>query len=455
MAWWAALVAGIADGTMGAPEHSTTVKFFKVEVPDDELTLWTHQPSSKPRPHANRHRPRRHQDRRHRARRRRRERRAQRVATPARLRRRRSTRSRARRATLETQRGATRSGRRRHSRRDRRRDRPRQERQLDVAERPAASRDDLERALGRAGAASPTTPTASRSPRPPTARRRRRRRLRRHPRHRRRRRRRGRGAVARRAATRIAGEWGHNRCPGHVPTSARARRATAASAAASRRFSPAPASRATIGDAAGAIDTRRRRSSPRPRRRRRGRRAWRATTTGSRARWRRSSTCSTRTSSCSAAACRTCRGSPRRRGAACRATCSLIASPRASSAKRHGDSSGVRGAAWLWPQEAPDVGAARVPAVEKSFSRRLISAKWLFVPGSERASSRTPPSPDRGCVCRGPGAWRRTPRPLTDRGATPPPCSLEKLRESSDVPAGFREDAGAHFLSACSSSSRE
>ena len=95
---------------------------------------------------------------------------------------------------------------------------------------------------------------------------------------------------------------------------------------------------------------RRRRDRRQRRRRRRGRaRVGRdATSAVSPAGSRRSSTCSIPTRSCSAAACRTSPGST----SGCRgcgpSSFSPTRSSRGSSRAVHGDSSGVRGAAWLW-----------------------------------------------------------------------------------------------------------
>ena len=128
-------------------------------------------------------------------------------------------------------------------------------------------------------------------------------------------------------------------------------RVTAAGAGASRRSCPAPVWRATTSarpasrmQQRGDRRARGRRRCGRPRRRSAGtRRGWRA-------RWRASSTCSIPMSSCSAAACRSSTACTRTCPRSGRRGCSPTASTRGWSPPRHGDASGVRGAAWLWPR---------------------------------------------------------------------------------------------------------
>ena len=148
----------------------------------------------------------------------------------------------------------------------------------------------------------------------------------------------------------IAGEWGHNRLPRPLPDEVPGPAcycghhgcietylsgpglARDHEAATGRAVEPAEIARRADGG---------RRRGDRPRSS--------ATRTGWRARLRASSTCSIPTSSCWAAACRTSRGST----SACpRVWSRYVFSDRVDTRlvpPVHGDSSGVRGAAWLWP----------------------------------------------------------------------------------------------------------
>ena len=257
----------------------------------------------------------------------------------------------------EAELGRCRDGRRRHSRGDLASHRPGQERQLDVAHRPAACGGPVRAASGgRCGW--PTTPTALRCRRPWTA-----------PvpvldtvfgvilgtgvgggivvggrvldgRER------GGGRVGPQPASRDARR--HRR----RTSSGRGRRAIAAVSGCIETFLSGPGLARDFQQHSG------RRLSPADvvasasRRRRRGRGlSGVATRIGWRAAWRRSSTCWIPTSSCWAAACRTCtrlyENVPRlwSRYVFSDAIVTRLVPP------VHGDSSGVRGAAWLWPAE--------------------------------------------------------------------------------------------------------
>ena len=253
--------------------------------------------------------------------------------------------------------------RRRHSRARSRRHRPRQERQFRLADRHGRSLDDLERRLDRdvriandanCFAVSEAADGAAAGADG---------RVRRHHRHRHRRR--GSSYVGRcwPAPTPSRASGATTRCPGRTTTSGPGRRVTAAGAAASRRFSQgpgwprdssraAPASDCTPPDivaARGRAATRRAEATLR---------ALRAPA-GARARQRHQRP-------------RSRRHRPRRRHVEHRRGCTtnvprlwgdhrlrvrrdplepdtVIRDTRLVRARRHGDSSGVRGAAWLWP----------------------------------------------------------------------------------------------------------
>ena len=153
--------------------------------------------------------------------------------------------------------------------------------------------------------------------------------------------------------TRSPASGATTRCRGRARTSGRGRPATAAGPAVSRRSSRARASPGTIASAR-ATPSRARRSS---RARRGARRPPRRPSSATRGAWparsRLCSTWSTPTWWCSAAACHGssgCTGPFRSCGSSGR---SRTASTPCCGRPLHGDSSGVRGAAWLWgPGEA-------------------------------------------------------------------------------------------------------